>query len=705
MNEKNIQPQARRSVRAVAALATAGALAALGIGIAQANPPGQAFGPHGAAGLPGLGLTIGHGISPGHSQARSWLSDLTHHRWPADRWIDRLVAYQLDHMSLAEKVGQMTQAELQSVTPEQAREYNLGSILNGAGSWPNNDKHASVATWVATADAFYNASKHSSTGIPLIWGIDAVHGNNNVYGATLYPHNIALGATRDPALVRQIAHATAEEVAVTGLDWAFAPTIAVARNIRWGRTYESYSQNPRLVAAYADQAVIGLQGDLRGDETVVATAKHYIGDGGTTNGNDQGNTQLDEATLLRVHGAGYRAAIAAGVQSVMVSYSSVNGQKMSANRHLITDVLKHDWGFDGLVISDYNAIGQIPGCTNSDCPAAVNAGIDLFMVPQEWQAFIANTIREVKNGQIPMSRIDDAVTRILRVKYRSGLFSAPAPSQRRYAGDTRVFGSKTHRRLARRAVHESLVLLKNDGHRLPLDRRARVLVAGAGADSFKLQAGGWTSSWQGTDNTNADFPIGETIWDGIHRLDPRARLDVSGASADPSRDDLAVVVVGERPYAEFMGDVAADSRIGAQGEDTLDFAASFPEQYATIQHIHDAGVPMVVVLLSGRPLYVNPLMNLADAFVAAWQPGTEGAGVADVLFDHGAGFTGKLSFSWPNGPCQANFLDDTSADNAPLFDYGYGLTYRDHRVIGNDLPLRTHDGACGDTNTLSAHAD
>ncbi len=626
------------------------------------------------------------------------------HEWASNLWIRQLVAYQVKHMTLAEKVGQMTQAELQSVTPAQVRQYNLGSVLSGGGSWPNQDKHAPLSAWVSQADAFYQASLNGSAGIPVIWGIDAVHGNNNVYGATIFPHHIALGATRDPELIRQIGRATATEVAATGLDVAFAPTVAVARNIRWGRTYESYSQNPKLVADYAHAAVEGLQGNLRRDNTVIATAKHYIGDGGTTNGNDQGNTQLDEPTLLRVHGAGYRAAIDAGVQSVMVSYSSVNGQKMSANKHLITDVLKGRMGFDGFVISDYNAIGQISGCTNSDCPAAVNAGIDMFMVPQDWKAFINNTVAEVKDGKIPMSRINDAVSRILTVKYRAGLFDAPAPSQRRYGGDTNVLGSRQHLQLARRAVEESQVLLKNDDDRLPIDPGAHVLVAGPGADSMPMQAGGWTSSWQGTDNSNDDFPVGQTIWQGIHAIDPNARLDASGQSADPSQDKVAIVVVGEPPYAEFQGDVAADSRIGAAGEDTLDFAQSYPDQFKIIQRIHDAGVPVVVVLLSGRPLYVNPLLNLSDAFVASWLPGSEGEGVADVLFHHhGARFTGRLSFSWPNGPCQANFFADT-ADNEPLFHYGYGLTYRHTEHIGDDLPVTHHAGACGDTNTLTATA-
>lgn len=656
----------------------------------------------------GLGVSAVAGANPGLSDTATAAHDFNTpatlgHRfiWPADRWIDRLVAYHVDHMTLEEKIGQMTQAELQSVTPDDVREYNLGSILNGAGSWPDNNKHALVSDWVNAADAFYQASRASSAGIPLMWGIDAVHGNNNVYGATLYPHNIALGAAHNPLLVRRIAEATATEVAVTGLDVAFAPTVAVARNIRWGRTYESYSQDPAQVARYARAAVLGLQGHMRSDNNVIATAKHFIGDGATVNGNDQGNTTLDETSLLRIHGAGYRSAIAAGVQSVMISYSSVNGEKMSANRHLITDVLKGDMGFDGFVISDYNAIGQIPGCSNSDCPAAVNAGIDLFMVPQDWKAFIANTTREVQDGEIPVARIDDAVTRILRVKYRAGLFTAPSPAERRYANSARDFGSASHLALAHQAVEQSLVLLKNQNNRLPIDRNARVLVAGAGADSMKLQAGGWTSSWQGTDNTNADFPIGQTIWSGIRALDPNARLDVSGQSANPDQDDLAIVVVGEEPYAEFQGDIADDSRVGGAGENTLDFAQSFPDQFATIKTIHDAGVPMVVVFLSGRPLYVNPLLNLSDAFIAAWQPGSEGSGVADVLFGNHARFSGRLSFDWPNSPCQANFFTD-SADNTPLFTAGYGLRYHQSGDVDDNLPVIQHEGACGDTNTLQS---
>ncbi|HET7312853.1 glycoside hydrolase family 3 protein [Salinisphaera sp.] len=611
------------------------------------------------------------------------------------------IADMVDSMTLEEKVGQMTQPQIDAITPAQVKQYNIGTVLSGGGTWPGSyngdgDKHAPVSAWVNLANELFNASLESSSGIPLIWGIDAVHGNNNVYGATIFPHHIALGATRDEDLVKSIAQATAEEVAVTGLDWAFAPTVAVVRNIRWGRTYESYSQNPELVAKLTDDAVEGLQGTLTKDDTVIATAKHYIGDGGTTNGNDQGNTQISEERLAEIHGPPYFSAIKAGVQAVMVSFNSWNGQKMSAQKHLITDVLKNKLGFDGLVVSDYNAIGQVEGCTNSSCAKAVNAGIDVFMVPYEWQDFIASTVQQVKDGVIPMSRINDAVSRILRVKIRAGVFDAAPPAQRPLAGKTDLLGSKEHLALARKAVRESLVLLKNRNNVLPLDSEAQVLVAGKSSDSMKRQAGGWTSSWQGTDNTDEDLPVGHTIWEGIQAQAPNARLDTDGSSVDASTDKVAIVVVGEPPYAEFMGDIAADSRIGKAGADTLSFAESYPEQFAVVKRIHDAGIPVVTVLVSGRPLYTNALLNLSDAFVAAWLPGSAGAGVADVLFRDDTGeiaydFTGKLPFSWPNGPCMA---DIDAEDYDPLFEFGYGLRYGQASAVGNNLPVTKREKAC-----------
>lgn len=610
------------------------------------------------------------------------------------------IAQIVDSMSVEEKVGQMTQAQIDSITPAEITQYNIGSVLSGGGTWPGSydgpgDKHAPASAWVDLANSLFNASLESSSGVPLMWGIDAVHGNNNVYGATIFPHHIALGATHDEKLVKEIAQAVAQEVSVTGLDWTFAPTVAVAQNIRWGRTYESYSQDPALVAKLADDEVEGLQGSLNKDGTAIATAKHYIGDGGTTDGNDQGNTQVDEKTLADVHGPGYYAAIKAGVQTVMVSYNSWNGEKLSGHKHLLTDILKGKLGFDGLVISDYNAIGQVKGCTDTSCAKAINAGIDMFMVPTEWKKFITTTVAQVKNGDIPMSRINDAVTRILRVKMRAGLFDAAPPSQRPNAGKTELLGSKAHLELARQAVRESMVLLKNRNNVLPVSRKAHVLVAGQAADSMPRQAGGWTSSWQGTDNSNDDFPIGQTVWAGIHADVPDARLDVDGSSANPDTDDVAIVVVGEPPYAEFNGDVATDSRIGKAGEDTLDFAASYPDQFAVIKRIHDAGVPVITVLESGRPLYTNKSMNLSDAFVAAWQPGSEGEGVADVLIRNTDGdvnhdFAGKLSFKWPNGPCQAEV---GAKDYDALFDLGYGLSYGEASAVGNQLSEKTTD-AC-----------
>ena len=370
--------------------------------------------------------------------------------WPAvnsavNEDVDTAVGLILAEMTTAEKVGQMVQAEIGGVNADQVGQYNLGSVLNGGGTWPNG-KNSSVADWVALADSFYTASTDTSdggVGIPVIWGTDAVHGHNNVIGATIFPHNIGLGATNNPGLMRQIGEATALEVAVTGIDWVFAPTLAVVRNDRWGRTYEGYSEDPEIVKAYGGEIVTGLQGqgaDLFGSDRVIATAKHFIGDGGTQNGTDQGNTVVTEAELLNIHGQGYLSALAAGAQTVMASYNSWNGSKLHGNEYLLTDVLKDEMGFDGFVIGDWNGHGQVPGCGDSQCAQAIMAGVDMIMVPFAWQQFIQNTIAQVQDGTIPMSRIDDAVTRILRVKMRAGFADKVKPSERVHANNNSLVG-------------------------------------------------------------------------------------------------------------------------------------------------------------------------------------------------------------------------------------------------------------------------
>ena len=591
-----------------------------------------------------------------------------------ERAVDELVS----RMSLEEKVGQVIQAETPYVTPGQVREYHLGSVLNGGGSFPDDDKYATPADFLALADAFYDASMDTTDGgvaIPIIWGIDAVHGHAHVIGATIFPHNIGLGATRNPELVRRIGEITAVEMAVTGLDWNFGPTVAVARDDRWGRTYEAFSEDPEIVAALTGAMVKGLQGvvgseSFLNDHRVVATAKHYLGDGGTLGGQDQGDNRASEEELRDIHGAGYVSALEAGVQTLMASYSSWHGRKMHGNRVLLTDVLKGRMGFDGFVVGDWNAHGQLESCSDDSCPEAFNAGIDMFMVPEDWKALYDNTLAQVESGEIPMERLDDAVRRILRVKMRAGLFDNGRPSSRQLAGRTKLFGAPEHRAVARQAVRESLVLLKNEGGLLPLRRDLRVLVAGDGAHNLPKQTGGWTITWQNTENDNSDFPGATSIWIGIREAveggGGTAVLSVDGSYDQPP--DVAIIVFGEEPYAEFEGD-----------RETLEYETGKGSDLALLTRIRQAEVPVVSIFLAGRPLWVNPELAASDAFVVAWLPGSEGAGVADVIFRTAEGsighdFRGKLSFSWPKKPSQTTLNRfDTGYD--PLFPYGFGLTF------------------------------
>jgi beta-glucosidase len=599
---------------------------------------------------------------------------------PADPDLELAVEELLSRLSVEEKVGQVIQVERGQATPADVRNYHLGSVLNGGGSHPSTGNDP--GDWVAAADAFYEASMDTSDGgqaIPIIWGTDAVHGHNNVRGATVFPHNIGLGATRNPELLRRIGEITAIEVAVTGLDWTFGPCVAVARNDRWGRTYEAYSEDPEIHRALAGEIVSGLQGaagteELFTDGTIIATAKHFIGDGGTYNGVDQGYNWDSEQDLRDIHGPGYFAAIEAGVQTVMASFSSWQGRKMHAFEELLTDVLKDRMGFDGFVIGDWNGHGQVPGCSNWSCPEAFNAGIDMFMVPNRsnWISLYQTLLSQVSTGEISTARLDDAVRRILRVKMRAGLFERGRPSTRPYAGDLDHFGSAAHRAVARQAVRESLVLLKNDNQLLPLSRQQQVLVAGDGADSIPKQCGGWTYTWQGTGITNANFPGATTIWDGIRQV-----VEAGGGSPELSADgsyhtapDVAVVVFGENPYAEGYGD-----------RPNLDYGASRPGDLALLQSLQAAGIPVVSIFLSGRPLWTTPEIDASDVFVAAWLPGTEGDGIAEVIFrdsneEMAYNFKGLLSFSWPRFPDQTT-VNRGDEDYDPLFPYGYGLRYPD----------------------------
>ncbi|MBV6417270.1 MAG: Beta-glucosidase BoGH3B [Steroidobacteraceae bacterium] len=593
-------------------------------------------------------------------------------------------------MTLAQKVGQMTQAGIQAASPDDVRRYFLGAVLNGGGSWPDGAKHAAPADWVALADRYYEASLATGLAVPIpvLWGTDAVHGHGNVHGATLFPHNIGLGAARDPALIERIAASTARAVRATGIDWVFAPAVPVAQDLRWGRSYESWSQDPALVREYAARYTRGLQGRFADDANAIATVKHFIGDGGTTGGQDQGVTRAPLDELIEVHGAGYFGALAAGAQTVMVSYSSwvdtatgIDHGRMHGNAALLAGALKQQVGFDGFIVSDWNAIGQLPGCSNARCAAAVNAGIDLFMVPEDWKAFIANTIAQVLAGEIAHARIDDAVTRIVRVKLRAGLFDGRKPSLNRYAGRIDALQDRT---LAREAVRESLVLLKNERSALPLAPGAKLLVVGKSADNIANQAGGWSLTWHGTGNSNADFPHADSILAGIRAVAGEANVTFSadGTGVDAARYDAVIAVIGETPYAETSGDLPAPG--------TVRHTDRYPEDLAALQAVAEKGPPVITVLVSGRPLYVNDLLNLSDAFVVAWLPGTEGKGVSDVLFAAAGGrpvrdFRGRLPFAWPGVACPG---PRASGPNGapPLFPRGYGLRYAKGATVPR-LPL------------------
>jgi beta-glucosidase len=610
---------------------------------------------------------------------------------PKSARIEADVAQILAGMTLAQKIGQMTQPEIKNVTPAEVTQYYIGSVLNGGGYWPNGNKLAPIADWVKLADQYYDASMATDmlVHVPVIWGTDAIHGHGNAYGASLFPHNIGLGAAHDPALVKSIAALVGRQVRATGINWVFGPTLAVAQDVRWGRTYESFSEDATLVKAYAAAYVSGLQGSFADDGNVVATAKHFIGDGGTAMGQDQGVTNSSKLEMINVHGQGYYGALAAGVQTVMASFNSWNDVaagvsygKMHGSRTMLTEVLKQKMGFDGFVVSDWNGHGQVPGCSQSSCASAINAGIDMVMVPDNWRGFIANTITQVQAGEIPMARIDDAVARILRVKLRAGLFGKK-PSQSIYAGKPEALQARA---LARQAVRQSLVLLKNNDAVLPLPRGKKILVVGKSANSVQNQTGGWTLGWQGTGNPNSNFPLADSILDAIREAAGGANVVFSETAqgADVSRFDAVIAVIGETPYAEGSGDIEAS--------DTLRHSGRYPEDLHVLQAVVGKGKPVITVLLSGRPVYANDLLNLSDAFVAAWLPGTEGKGVADVLFRNASGginhdFRGRLSFSWPNTVCPNQAGPQNVPDEA-LFALGYGLNYQSSaQVVELDVAL------------------
>jgi beta-glucosidase len=585
--------------------------------------------------------------------------------------VEDRVADLLSRMTLAEKIGQMTQVEKDSIVKQDITAEFIGSILSGGGGSPSPN---TPQAWADMVDGFQKYALQTRLGIPLIYGVDAVHGHGNLKGATLFPQNVGLGAANDPELMERIGQITAREMIATGIYWNFGPVVAVPQDIRWGRTYEGYSENTELVSSLAVAYLRGMQyvdgaQDLSAPGTVLGTPKHFVGDGGTAWGSstpqvmghpymlDQGVTDVDEATLRAVHLPPYAAAVDAGAMSIMVSFSSWGGMKMHAQRYLLSDVLKGELGFKGFLVSDWQAIDQIPGDYYSDIVTAINAGLDMIMVPYDYHAFIDGLTEAVENGDVAMERIDDAVRRILTIKFQLGLFERPFADRSLLP----LVGSDEHREVAREAVRKSLVLMKNEGRVLPLAKDTPlILVAGRAANDIGMQCGGWTIEWQGR---AGQITPGTTILEGI-------RDAVSGGTTvlyrargefDQEKGDVGIVVVGELPYAEGVGDAQ-------------DLALS-KEDIAAIESVRERSERLVVVLVSGRPVIVGDRLDEWDAWVAAWLPGSEGQGVADVLFGDYL-FTGKLPYTWPRSMDQLPFDFEhleTSGKGVPLFPFGYGL--------------------------------
>ena len=574
---------------------------------------------------------------------------------PVAKRVDDLIG----RMTVEEKIGQMTQADSGSLKSDsEVDALFLGSVLSGGNS---ELPDVSAAGWSAYTERLQKRALSTRLGIPIIYGIDAVHGHNNVRGAVLFPHNLGLGATRNPALVEEAARITAIEVAATGMHWTFAPCIAVPQDERWGRHYEGFGETPELAETLGAAAVRGFQGkDLSAPRSILATAKHFMGDGGTYNGVDRGDTKGDEATLRSIHMPGYVAALKAGAESVMVSYNSWNGQKMHGNKRLVTDVLKGELGFKGIIVSDWNGIDELPGDALQHIEQSVNAGIDMMMVPDKYRQFIDGLKKNVADGKVPMSRIDEAVRRILTVKFKMGLFERPFGNP----ADRALIGSAGHRKVARQAVRESQVLLVNRANTLPIrPELTRIVVAGRAADDLGMQSGGWTISWQGSSGRPTD---GTTVLDAVKKEMTGRGATGTITHVKPGdsvpRGDVAIVVIGEPPYAEMKGD---------RPDLLLD-----PADVAAVKAAKSAGMPVVVVLFSGRPLILEPILDDVDALVAAWLPGTEGEGITDVLFGR-YNPTGKLSVTWPRTMSQIpiNVTPKGQKPQGALFDYGFGLSY------------------------------
>jgi beta-glucosidase len=574
----------------------------------------------------------------------------------------------LDRMTLDEKIGQMTLIEKNSLDPVDIINLKIGAVLSGGGGYPvPND----AQNWLWMVNRYQDTASAMPTAIPVLYGVDAVHGHNNLRGATIFPHNIGLGATRNPELVEAVGRATALEMKATGIYWNYAPVVAVPQDIRWGRTYEAYSENTEVVTELSTAFLRGLQ-----TEGVFGTPKHFVGDGATTWGTseyedyeiDQGVMEVDEETLRRVHLPPYEAAIEAGAMVIMASFSSWQDTKMHGETYLLTDVLKGELGFEGFIVSDWQAIDQLPGDYYSDVVTSINAGIDMNMVPYNAVTFITTLRQAVENGDVSEERIDDAVLRILKVKFMLGLFENPTtePDPSLFA----VVGSEEHRELARQAVRESLVLLQNEGDVLPLAKDTPIIfVAGEAADSIGLQSGGWTIEWQGgmgniTEGTTILEAVEAAVSDETEVYFNRfGRFDrFNDEAGNPIQADIGIVVVGETPYAEGVGD-------------SNDL--SLPEQQiGTINRVREVSDRVVVIIFSGRPMVITEQLESAEAWVAAWLPGSEGAGVTDVLFGD-APFTGKLPFTWLRSMEQLPFDFENlpkEGEDAPLFPFGYGLT-------------------------------
>ncbi|HEX9332862.1 MAG TPA: glycoside hydrolase family 3 N-terminal domain-containing protein [Anaerolineales bacterium] len=589
----------------------------------------------------------------------------------------------LARMTLDEKIGQMTQVEKNSIKSGDITKYYIGSILSGGGGSPSEN---TPQTWYAMVEGFQNEALKTRLQIPIIYGVDAVHGHGNLLNATIFPHNIGLGAANDPELMGKIGRATAEEMLATGIPWNFAPVVAVVQDVRWGRTYESYGEETKLATRLSTAYIKGLQGLTDNDNPtpgqsifVLATPKHFIGDGATiwassrTNDYklDQGNMQAPEETVRKLFLPPYQSALEAGAMNVMASFSSWKGTKMHAQQYLLTKVLKDELGFKGFIVSDWQAMDQIyPDDYYTSIVTSVNAGVDMDMVPYDYATFIETMKQAINNGDIPESRVDEAVRRILRVKFALGLFEHPMPDMK-YQETIR---SREHLELARQAVRESLVLLKNEKKALPLSKDTPVIfIAGEGANDIGLQSGGWTLEWQGKVGNEDE---GTTVLSGIKAAagpDTRVEFNREGnfsefkdPEGNPLIADVGIVVIAEQPYAEGEGDKA-------------DLSLS-KEESKLIVEMGKQSKTVVVILISGRPRVITEQLPLAEAWVAAWLPGTEGGGIADVLFGDYP-FTGKLSYSWPRSneqlPININNSANKTGCDAPLFPFGYGLTYNE----------------------------